>query len=639
MLDIIRNSSRSLPVKIAFGIIILVFVFWGVGNLVDTGSVSLVAKVNDSPITYVEFERQYMQAEENILQRQPTMKREMLKEMGLGQQVFQQIAIQELLKQEAARTGITISPLELHKVVSSIPAFQANGKFDPAVYKRLLEAQRTTPGRYEGGLTKELLSEKLMHLMTAAAYVSPNEARQRYNYLRETRTVEYLAFPAADFMATVKLADDAAKKFYDEHLPSFAVPAKIDMDYLLIAPETLVKPESLAAEQVQAWYEKNKQNFATPESVKAAHILIALPENAPEADVKAAQEKMATVQAALAKGKKFADLAKEYSDDKGSGAQGGELGWIVPGQTVPTFEQSAFATAAGSVSQPVRSQFGLHLIFVEEKKPAGIKSFAEVEHQARATLAAEQGNAKLREALDALQESILLGKSFEEAGKKFNLTVSKSGLKSVAELQALGISAKDAATLIATPANVTVDMPIEAGENRFMLVKVSKAEKASTADFESVKKSIEQNLMNDLALQAAMEKAAAIRKELAKSKSLPADMAAKLKTASGMSHQGEFAHFMPNADLTRLVFQTTPGLWLPSAYSMTAPEAGMQAVLVRVKEADLPSDAEYTPMAEMMQNSLVQERQQAMFQAFVHKLFSDAKIEVMNPDVISRKGR
>ncbi|MDD2965923.1 MAG: SurA N-terminal domain-containing protein [Desulfovibrionaceae bacterium] len=639
MLDIIRNSSRSLPVKIAFGIIILVFVFWGVGNLVDTGSVSLVAKVNDSPITYVEFERQYMQAEENILQRQPTMKREMLKEMGLGQQVFQQIAIQELLKQEAARTGITISPLELHKVVSSIPAFQTNGKFDPAVYKRLLEAQRTTPGRYEGGLTKELLSEKLMHLMTAAAYVSPDEARQRYNYLRETRTVEYIAFPAADFMATVKLADDAAKKFYDEHLPSFAVPAKIDMDYLLVAPETLVKPESLAAEQVQAWYEKNKQNFATPESVKAAHILIALPENAPEADVKAAQEKMATVQAALAKGKKFAELAKEYSDDKGSGAQGGELGWIVPGQTVPTFEQSAFATAAGTVSQPVRSQFGLHLIFVEEKKPAGMKSFAEVEHQARAALAAEQGNAKLREALDALQESILLGKSFDEAGKKFDLTVSKSGLKSAAELQTLGISAKDAATLIATPANVTVDMPIEAGENRFMLVKVSKAEKASTADFESVKKSIEQNLKNDLALQAAMEKAAAIRKELAKSKDLPADMAAKLKIASGMSRQGEFAHFMPNADVTRLVFQTTPGLWLPSAYSMTAPEAGMQAVLVRVKEADLPSDAEYTPMAEMMQNSLVQERQQAMFQAFVHKLFSDAKIEVLNPDVISRKGR
>ena len=104
-----------------------------------------------------------------------------------------------------------------------------------------------------------------------------------------------------------------------------------------------------------------------------------------------------------------------------------------------------------------------------------------------------------------------------------------------------------------------------------------------------------------------------------------------------MSRQGEFAQFMPNADVTRLVFQTTPGLWLPSAYSMNSPEAGLQAVLVRVKEADLPADAEYAPMAEMMQNSLLQERHKQC-SGFIQKLLPMQKLKCSTPMLSLAKG-
>ena len=159
MLDSIRNNSQSFLVKAAFAVIILVFVFWGVGNLVDTNTVNLVGRVNGTPITYMEFERRYMQAEEDFMRRTPGMKRENLRQMGLGQHVFNRLVLERLLAEEAAKIGLTVTGLELRKMVGEIEAFQTNGKFDPALYKRMLEGQHTTPARFEGELSNSLLQE------------------------------------------------------------------------------------------------------------------------------------------------------------------------------------------------------------------------------------------------------------------------------------------------------------------------------------------------------------------------------------------------------------------------------------------------------------------------------------------------
>ena len=637
MLDLIRSNSQSLMVKIAFGVIILVFVFWGVGNLVDTGSVNLVGKVNGSPISYAEFERQYMQAEEELMRRSPGLKREALRDMGLGRHVFDRLVLEQLLKAEAARVGLAVTGLELRHLVATFPAFQKDGKFDGALYTRMLEAQRTTPARFEAGLTAQLLQEKMQRLLTGAVHVSPGEVRAFFDVQNERRVVDYVAFPAADFMAASAPSDEEARKFYDEHGESFAIPARVELEYLLVAPDTLVTPESLDDAAVAEWYARNTGRFAVPEQRRVRHILVKLAEDAPEADVRAAEARIKEISDALAAGQSFAELARQHSDDVMSGREGGELGWIGRGQTVPPFEEAAFGAPIGKVTAPVRSQFGLHLLLVEEARAAGVRPLAEVADEVRREMAGAQGAEKLRDALDALVEASLLGKPLAEAGKPFGLAVRNDGLKSAAELQAMGLSAKDAETVMKTPAGATVDAPLEAGDNRFMLVKVLKSEPAGTEPFEAVRAGIVDRLRREAALKAAMDRAVEVRRTIVDG-ALPANVKAAVKTAAApMTRQGGFDGFMPDAALTSAVFATGSGLWLPAAYTLSDEKGESAAVLVRVGKIIPGTDEEFAQWKDMLTAAMTRERQEAAFQTFLEKLFATARIELLNPDVVNRR--
>ena len=156
----------------------------------------------------------------------------------------------------------------------------------------------------------------------------------------------------------------------------------------------------MSAEAALKWYEANKQRFRQPEQVKVAHILVPLAENAPEAAVKQAMEKAARIRSEAEKGD-FAAVANANNGPNAAGP-GGELGWIQRGQTVKPFEDAAWALQPGQISEPVRSQFGLHIIKMEERKDASVQPFAEVEAEVRATLAKQEGVEKVNDVLDSL---------------------------------------------------------------------------------------------------------------------------------------------------------------------------------------------------------------------------------------------
>ena len=288
MLEYIRSNSQSLGVKLAFGLIILVFIFWGVGSMKDRGTGSLVATVNGDPITIRDFEMAYRNAEESVIRNNPGVSREQVRQ-GLGRQVLRDLISQTLVRQEAARAGITVTPLELRIAVGKIPAFQnASGQFDAASYKRVLEMQRISPAQYEHDMSEDLLRQKLFALVTSAAWHDPAEAQNRYNFLREQRVPDYIFIPAADFMAGAKPTDAEVAAYYDSHKGEFAVPPKVDVAYIRLTPEGLVKPESISEGDARKWYDANASRFNQQEEIKAAHILVPLAEDASEADVKKA---------------------------------------------------------------------------------------------------------------------------------------------------------------------------------------------------------------------------------------------------------------------------------------------------------------------------------------------------------------
>lgn len=264
----------------------------------------MAATVNGEPITARDFEMAYRNAEESLLRNNPGLTREQLKAQQLGRQVLRDLVTQSLLRQEAARMGISVSPLELRLAVGQIKAFQNDkGDFDPAAYKRVLQAQRLSPADFEQETSADLLRRKLFALVTAGAWTDPAEARQRYNFLRQKRTVDYIFLPASNFMDKVKPTDAQAQAYYEAHKAAFAVPAKVKAAYIRVRPQDLVNPENIDAAAARRWYDANSARFTQEEQVKAAHILVPLAEDAPQAEVRKAQETAASIEKELAAGK------------------------------------------------------------------------------------------------------------------------------------------------------------------------------------------------------------------------------------------------------------------------------------------------------------------------------------------------
>ena len=416
MLEVIRSNAQSWGVKIAFGIIILVFVFWGVGGLTG-GPSTVILTVNGEPITIQDFQRRYEQLEQNVRAQNPGLDADQLKSMQLKQRLIQTLVLENLLSQEAKRVGVTVTPVELRKIVESFPAFHnAEGKFDPDAYLRVLQAQRNTPGNFESELRNGLLVEKLRADVSAGAWVSEAAARDLFRYQGERRIIEYVLYPLEDYTSKVSVEDAQIKDYYEANQASFTVPPQADIEYLLIGPETLAAAQTIDDAAVASFYEKNASQFATPEMVRARHILILSDAKASPEDQAKAKARIEEIAQRIKGGEDFGTVAKETSEDPGSAPQGGELGWFEKGRMVPEFEKAAFALQPGDVSEPIKTQFGYHLIQLEEHKDAGQQPLDEVKDQIRQRLAQDEAAGKVQEALEQVQLAVIGGKSLAEAG-------------------------------------------------------------------------------------------------------------------------------------------------------------------------------------------------------------------------------
>ncbi|MDE7240742.1 SurA N-terminal domain-containing protein [Desulfovibrio sp.] len=636
MLEYIRTSAQSFGVKVAFGVIILVFVFWGVGNFNDRDYSNVVAVVNGQPILAQEFERAYRGAEEYLLRANPGLTREQLIRDHLGRTVLNDLIRQTLVLQEAERAGITVTPVELRQAVGKMRAFQDDkGRFDPDAYTRVLAAQRKSPAQYEKELADELLAGKIYALVTAPAWTDPDEARRRYDFLRERRSVDYLFVPASRFADKVEVTDAEARAWYDGHKADFAIPARVNVAYVAVRPEELVKPETVSEADARAWYEANKGHFEQPEQVRAAHILVPLPQDADAAAEGAAREALAEAQARLKAGEPFAKVADAVNPE-GAAGPGGELGWVTRGKTVPAFEEAAFALEPGTISEPVRSPFGFHLILVEEKNPGGVREFEKVIAEARKGAAFEQGSDKLHEALDSLIEDNILNKPLAESAERHGLKAAESGfLDREGLMEKLGVKPEGAEALLAAGAGLPVDSALEAGDS-YLVARVIATEPPSTRPFADVKDGIVKILGEEKALADALASAQATLAGLRNGPLSEAE-AKKLglKEAPAMERGGSLADFAQDPALTEAIFADKPGDWLSRVYSVTGPE-GPGALICRVAKVLPPDDAGFESVAEALAEGVQREREDAVYAIFIQSLADKAKVEVVNSNLVDR---
>ena len=629
MLDGIRNNAQSWGVKIAFGIIILVFVFWGVGSY--TGPKGLVATVNGKNITEVDFQRAYAQMEDNIRRSAPNLTPEMMEGLQLERRVLDQLVQEKLIESEAERAGLTVSPFELRALIQQLPFFQKDGKFDPETYKALLKNNGLTPQKFEADQAKTLLPAKLQRLVAASAYVSPASARALFDYAAERRTVDYILFPAAKHKDMAAPTVEEVAKAYEEQSASFAVPATVKLEYVRLDPAAMGDPSSISDADLRAAYDARISKYTEAEKIHARHLLIRVAPNASDADVKKAEDTIKALEARIRGGEDFAEVAKANGQD-GTAPQGGDLGWFTDGQMVPEFSKAAFALKDGEVSAPVRTQFGFHLIKKEGHQAAKVHSFDEVKDELRKELATENASRGIEEKADLVLAQALAGKTMDEAAKAAGaagVKVETSPAMSAAQLGAeLGIRENDVRALMAATSGTVFDTPVAAGQ-ALLVVKVLESKPQSVQPLEEVRSILVDFLTmkksSDLALEEARKARAAFKD------GKPAE-GMEVKTSEPFGRDGNLEDLLAEQALGKAAFAASPESgWLEEAFRV---QDG--AVLVRVASVQAPSDEEWKNAEADVTAQMINDRMAMLYQTYIEQLAAEAEIKTYNSPLLSK---
>lgn len=501
MFDAVRNNQRI--VQIFLGLITLPFAFWGVDSYVrNSGVGNDVASIGDSRVTVQQFDQALRERQDQMRQTMgASFKPEMINSPEARLSVLNSLIDQQLLMLESSKNRLVVTDGALRDVIGSIPSLQEDGKFSMEKYERALRAQGMSQPQFEAKLRQDLTLRQLMGTISDSAFVSQAQATTILNLQLEERQYSEFRIAPEQYADKVKVDADAVKKFYDQNQAQFEIPEQVKVDYVVLSLDSMLSQISVNDAEIKARFEGHKDKYQQPEERRASHILIVAKAEGEKAAAKAkAEEVLKEVRKTPAK---FADLAKQYSQDPGSAKSGGDLGYFGRGMMVKAFEEAVFKQKEGEISDVLESEFGYHIIKLTGIKTAKVKSLDEVRADIVSELKREAATRKFAESAEAFNNTVYeQSDSLQPAAEKFKLKIQQSGwLKKnpdQREAAALGPLANDKilASLFSEDA-VKNKRNIEAYEiapNTLLSARVVEHVAASIKPFESVKNDIEKLL-------------------------------------------------------------------------------------------------------------------------------------------------
>jgi peptidyl-prolyl cis-trans isomerase D len=348
----------------------IVFAVWGI-DLSFTPR-PMAAKVDGAEVPVEPVRRAY---QEQVARFQQAFRGDVPAEIAdeIRRGVIEQFVSRELLQQRVVRQGYRVSDAQVAEQLQSYEAFQVGGQFSIEAYRAALAGAGYTPAMFEAEQRRLLEIQQLQDAIVLSSFVTPNELQRRVALQRELREVEWVALPLERFLADVEVSEADVEARYQESSERWMTPESVDLAYIEVRLQELAQTIEVSEEDLRAYYEsevsREPERFLGLERRKAAHILVTGDD---------AEARIEALRARIEAGEDFAAVAEEASDDPGSARQGGDLGWVERGMMVPAFEDALFAMEPGTVSEPVRSEFGWHLIRLDEVEQSGGATFDEV---------------------------------------------------------------------------------------------------------------------------------------------------------------------------------------------------------------------------------------------------------------------
>jgi len=395
MLKVLRENLKSLSWILWLVIAVFVLlVFVDFGGTVPGGSSgtseTAVEIGNQAEITYGEFREQLQRTEGFYRQIYgDNFNDELARQLGIPTQALNSLISERILEIEAEEMGLAATDEEVREEVLNIGAFlDEQGRFVGAdQYEQILRANRATVDGFEEGIRQSILTGKLRSILSDNVYVSNTEIEDAYREQVERAKIEFVQVRPDLFADDVTVDDSEVQAYWDSNKEDFRLPERRAVRYLLVDREEVAASMELADNELEAYYTTNAADYAREEQVRARHILL---RKTGDRTVEQALTELEAVRGQIEGGEDFETLAKEISEDPGSGAKGGDLGFFGRGSMVKPFEDASFSGQPGDLVGPIETAFGAHLIEVLERRPGGQTPFEEVREQIRSRVANER---------------------------------------------------------------------------------------------------------------------------------------------------------------------------------------------------------------------------------------------------------
>ncbi len=515
MFDAVRNNKRIVQGFLV--LIMLPFAFFGLDSYFNrSGTGSGVAKVGDVQISQQEYQQALREQQERVRSQVGQVDPKMFENPEFRKAILDDLINRRLLLIEASKRRLYVSDEAVRNAIASIEAFHENGKFSTQRYEALLRGQSMSPQSFEAQVRQDMTLQRLAGSIGQSGVLSTTIGERVLALQTEQRDVQEILLGLDAYRGKVKLADDAARKFYDENSKRFETPDQARAEFVVLTQDGL--EVKVSDDEIKAWYDGHKDRYQQPEERRASHVLIAT-EGKDKAQARAkAEQVLKDVQKTPAA---FAEIAKKNSDDPGSAGQGGDLGFFGRGMMVKPFEDAVFALKEGETSGIVESDFGFHIIRLTAIRAAREKPLAEVRGEIEKELKTAAAGRKFAEAVEAFSNAVYeQSDSLQPAADQFKLKVQQSGWLGRQADPANGplANAKLLAALFSDDAikNKRNTEAVEIAPNTLAAARIVEYKPAALQPFESVKAEIETVLRNEEAFKLAVADGQARLAELKK---------------------------------------------------------------------------------------------------------------------------
>ncbi|WP_130929988.1 SurA N-terminal domain-containing protein [Pseudomonas sp. Sample_20] len=621
MLQNIRDNSQGWIAKTIIGVIVALMALTGFDAIFQaTTHKNEAAKVNGDEISQNELSQAVdMQRRQLMQQLGKDFDASLLDEKMLRESALKGLIDRKLLLQGAEQAKFSFSEAALDQVILQTPEFQVDGKFSSERFDQVIRQLGYSRMQFRQMLAQEMLIGQLRAGVAGSGFVTDAEVLAFARLEKQTRdfaTLNVKADPAA-----VKLTDDEVKAYYDEHAKEFMTPDQVIIDYVELKKSSFFDQVAVKDEDLEAAYQKEIANLA--EQRRAAHILIEVNDKTTEAQAKA---KIEEVQARLAKGEKFEALAKEFSQDPGSANNGGDLGYAGPGVYDPAFEKALYSLSKDQVSEPIRTDFGYHLIKLLGVEAPEVPTLASLKDKLTRELKAAQVEQRFVEATKQLEDSAFEASDLAQPAADLKLTVHTSkpfgreGGEGVAANRAV-VTAAFSPEVIDEGANSTA---IELDPETVIVLRSKEHLKPAQLPLESVSAAIRTQLTKEHASAEAKTRAEKLIADLRDGKA-PLDKAIdgqnwKVTEAATRGQEG-----VDPAVLQALFRMPKPAAKdKPTFSSVTLPDGSLMVVRLNgVNEAAAPTDEEKA----QYRRFLASREGQQDFAAYRKQLEAEAEIE------------